>query len=163
MFFFYIAIYWGGTLIDLGGYMGTRLQNAWLLVNSLLEISDLTYLYSNLQGVMEDGSSILRIGSSYANFKINFPNGYLLGIGLGNSSSFSYTSNLIVDLGLLGTVLYIKLFAFEKQYNLHYIIACVIFFLCNLFTSVTQIFGVDVLVIFYLLRCLYVDLPECNR
>lgn len=145
----------GIMLIRSGGYYGQRLQNALAIVTTMMKEEDLNQLYFSLAGIVKDGSSILRIGSSYANLVINLPKNFLFGIGLGNSCSFSYTSNLITDLGIIGLLLYLKLFVFWNKKSLHYWIACIAFFISSLFTSVTQTFGIDVILLFYLFDALF--------
>lgn len=142
-------------LIKSGSYYGIRLKYALTIVTTMVTLPDLTKMYESMRSFVHDGSSILRIGSSYANLRINLPKNWLFGIGLGNSCSFSYTSNLITDLGIIGTLLYMKFFVFWEYKNWHYIIAVLIYYMANLLTSTTQMFGVDVIMIFFVFGCLF--------
>lgn len=136
----------GLEMVQSGSYYGERIMGCLKIITTIFTTDDYQHYYDSIKQYNVDGSSIARIGSSIANIRMTLPENYLVGVGIGNSSAHSFTSCLITDLGILGSLVWVKFAFFSNKYGGKlYTIMILLYLAFMMFTSSVHVFGTDVI------------------
>ncbi len=136
----------GFEMVQSGSYYGERIMGCLKIISTIFTTDDYQHYYDSIKQYNVDGSSIARIGSSIANIRMTLPENYLVGVGIGNSSAHSFTSCLITDLGILGSLVWVKFAFFSNKYGGKlYTIMILLYLAFMMFTSSVHVFGTDVI------------------
>lgn len=143
-------------LLDSESYYGIRLNGALQIFRTAIYDSDMSNLYFHLRGTHADGSSIARIGSAIGSIKIEFVQNPISGLGVGTENSYAEFSNMLTDLGVIGTICWMKMVVFyQKKRNRYVYLALIAITISAFFSTPFFYLGADAIILAYMIETLY--------
>lgn len=160
-----LCIIGGYILLNSNTYYGERLRYALIIFKETLNNNDFGNLYFYLSGVVNDGSSISRLGSSIGILKMEFVQNIWCGLGIGVGNSHSLASNMLTDLGIFGTFLWGKLVigGYKAKKNIYFYVVFFMFILVSFLCQPISMFGTDVIVLIFIFVNIFTSYVSPDR
>lgn len=138
-------------------YYGERLSAAFSIISVAFTTKDLNNLWFHVANTVGDGSSVSRLGSAIGIIRIEFIQNPLIGLGVGTANSYALLPNMLTDIGIIGTIIWVRLIMItsEIRHGRYFkMIAILVMGLCCIIVPF-QCFGTDSLYILFLLGVLF--------